>query len=307
VQEFSTNHTDADGLRSSLADELNRISRQPRSVVVPVANPENLGVTPGLQVLRVAVLTLLTFSVYGMQVLLARQRQVMLEQQTFLVLTERLRTAGRVAAEFAHQVKNPLAIITNVIFSLQKSAPAAAPQIEIIREEVSKCDRIITQIMGYGELSEGRIERLDVARELENAIRAVFPPGLKTDIEVRRSIARNLPPLLMQRRHLSDALTNLLLNAREAVAGQGIVYASARRLEDDAVEILIRDDGPGIAPEKMERIFEAYYTTKPKGTGLGLAIVKHNVELYSGQVRVQSELGKGAEFILSFPGKTPTN
>ena len=110
----------------------------------------------------------------------------------------------------------------------------------------------------------------------------------------------------MQRRHLADALTNHILNAREAAGDKGAVYVSARRLEDDGVEILVRDDGPGIAPEKVERIFEAYYTTKPKGTGLGLAIVKHNIELYSGKVRVQSGLGKGAEFILSFPGKTPS-
>ena len=65
----------------------------------------------------------------------------------------------------------------------------------------------------------------------------------------------------------------------------------------------IRDDGPGIPPEKIGRIFEAYYTTKEKGTGLGLAIVKHNVELYGGTVRVESELGKGARFILMFPAK----
>jgi signal transduction histidine kinase len=161
--------------------------------------------------------------------------------------------------------------------------------------------------MGYGELSEGHIERLDVAAELEQAIAAVFPPGLAPDIQVRRSVAKNLPSLLMQRRHLADTLTNLILNAREACAGRGIVYVSARRLEDDALEILVRDDGPGIPPEKIGRIFEAYYTTKPKGTGLGLAIVKHNVELYSGSIRVQSELGKGAEFIVSFPGKMPTN
>jgi signal transduction histidine kinase len=70
------------------------------------------------------------------------------------------------------------------------------------------------------------------------------------------------------------------------------------------VEISVRDDGPGIAPDKIERIFEAYYTTKERGTGLGLAIVKHNVELYGGQVRVESELGKGAKFTLTFPAKT---
>jgi len=66
----------------------------------------------------------------------------------------------------------------------------------------------------------------------------------------------------------------------------------------------VRDDGPGIAPDKIERIFEAYYTTKERGTGIGLAIVKHNVELYGGHVRVESELGKGAEFTLTFPAKS---
>ena len=69
------------------------------------------------------------------------------------------------------------------------------------------------------------------------------------------------------------------------------------------VEISVRDDGPGIPPDKIEHIFEAYYTTKEKGSGLGLAIVKHNAELYSGTVRAESELGKGAKFTLIFPAK----
>ena len=72
---------------------------------------------------------------------------------------------------------------------------------------------------------------------------------------------------------------------------------------DYSVEISVRDDGPGVPPDKIERIFEAYYTTKEQGTGLGLAIVKHNVELYGGTVRVESGLGKGATFILLFPAK----
>jgi two-component system sensor histidine kinase FlrB len=67
--------------------------------------------------------------------------------------------------------------------------------------------------------------------------------------------------------------------------------------------VSIRDDGPGIPPDKQEKIFEAYYTTKAKGTGLGLATVKHNVELYGGAVRLESGLGKGARFTLVFPAK----
>ena len=70
------------------------------------------------------------------------------------------------------------------------------------------------------------------------------------------------------------------------------------------MEVVIADDGPGIAPDKVNKVFEAYYTSKEKGTGLGLAIVKHNVELYGGAVWVESELGKGARFIISFPAKT---
>jgi signal transduction histidine kinase len=73
---------------------------------------------------------------------------------------------------------------------------------------------------------------------------------------------------------------------------------------DHSVGISICDDGPGISPDKLGRVFEAYYTTKEKGTGLGLAIVKHNAELYGGTVYVESKLGQGAEFILTFPVKT---
>jgi signal transduction histidine kinase len=72
---------------------------------------------------------------------------------------------------------------------------------------------------------------------------------------------------------------------------------------EQAVEIVVADDGPGIPPDKVARIFEPYFTTKEKGTGLGLTIVKHNVELYGGTVRVESSLGQGAKFTVILPAK----
>jgi signal transduction histidine kinase len=109
----------------------------------------------------------------------------------------------------------------------------------------------------------------------------------------------------MQRRHFSETIVNLLQNAREALGEQGgNIFLEAKCTSDYSVVISIRDDGPGIPPEKLERIFEPYYTTKDKGTGLGLATVKHNVELYGGKIRLDSELGKGACFHLIFPAKT---
>jgi signal transduction histidine kinase len=258
-------------------------------------------------VLRMAVLWLTAICCYGAQVLLERQRLAVEEAEEFAAREGQLRSAGRLAAEFAHQIKNPLAVINNAVFSLQRSVrdgkTTVAPQVEIIQEEVARADRVITQIMGYAQLSEGHVEKLNVVEELDRAIAQVFPPAVPTGIKIQREYGHGFPPLLMQRSHLSEILVNLLKNAREALGETGNVFVTADCHRDHSVEISVCDDGSGIPPDKIERIFEAYYTTKERGTGLGLAIVKHNVELYGGNVRVESELGKGAKFILIFPAK----
>lgn len=296
-------------LKRALTEDLNRIFFRPPRYLSNAAGTVDLPETKaGPYVLRVTVLVLFTFCCYGLQVLVAAQQRAEEEQKEFLVRTEQLRGAGRLAAEFAHQIKNPLAIINNAVFSLQRGLKngrvETAQPLQIIQEEVARADQIITQIMGYAQLSEGRVEKLDVRQELERAVEQVFPKAVSTGIQLHRDFATEFPPLLMQRRHLAECLVNLLLNAREAVGNQGNVYLTASVHRDYTVAITVRDDGPGIAPDKLGRIFEAYYTTKDRGTGLGLAIVKHNVELYAGSVRVESALGQGASFILLFPAKT---
>jgi signal transduction histidine kinase len=257
--------------------------------------------------LRLIVLLLLTGGCYGTQLLLERQELAMAEAEEFAARESQLRSAGRLAAEFAHQIKNPLAIINNAAYSLQRSLRenknSAEEQIQIIQEEVARADRVITQIMGYGQLSEGRVEKLDVINELDRAVAQIFPAAVPTQIKIHRDYAGHFPPLLMQRRHFSEIFLNLLQNARDALGDTGNIFITAKCHRDYAVEISVRDDGPGIAPDKMERIFEAYYTTKEKGSGLGLSIVKHNAELYRGTVRVESRLGKGVSFTVTFPAK----
>jgi signal transduction histidine kinase len=261
-------------------------------------------------VLRLALLLLMTVCCYGVQVLLERQRRVVQEAREFAMREGQLRSAGRLAAEIAHQIKNPLAIINTAAFSLQRALKAnkakeAAEQIQMIQEEVERSDLIITQIMGYAQLSEGHVERLNVLEELDHAIERVFPPAAHYPVWIHRDYGAAFPSLLMQRRHVQESFVNILQNAREALTGrEGTIDIKARLREGDLIEVSIRDNGPGIGPDKCERIFEAYYTTKKKGTGIGLASVKHNIELYGGSVRVESELGKGATFVLVFPSRT---
>lgn len=271
--------------------------------------PDEEEITTEPLLLKFSVLWLFAFCCYGVQVLAERQRRSEEEAHEMGLRQGQLRSAGRMAAEFAHQIKNPLAIINNAAYSLQRALNEQRGdplrQLQIIQEEIERSDKIITRIMGYAQLNEGSVEKLNFPEELEHAVRQVFPPASDYPIKIERRCGRDLPPLLMQRNHLDEILVNLLQNAREALGEKGgRIFVGARRLSENLLEISIADSGPGIPDDKLERVFEAHYTTKEKGTGLGLAIVKHNAELYAGTVRAESKLGKGARFVLVFPAKT---
>jgi len=256
--------------------------------------------------LRVIVIWLMTICCYGVQVLFEKQRQAQEEAREFSNRQAQLRSAGRLAAEIAHQLKNPLSIINNAAYSLQRALHdgKGTEQAQIIREEVDRSDRILTRLMGYAQLAEGQVEKLNIHEELDAAIYAVFPPGAKYEVEIVRAYAPDLPLLMMQRGHLSEILKNLLQNAREAMNGKGSIKVSAQPGRDSAIVVSVVDNGPGIPKEKIGKIFQPYFSTKEKGTGLGLPIVKHNTEIYGGVVQVESELGKGTSFTVQLPTKT---
>lgn len=257
--------------------------------------------------LRLCLLVLMTICCYGVQVLLEKQRRAEEEAREYALRQEQLQATGRLAAEIAHQLKNPLGIINNAAFTLQrtmKEGKTITQQIKIIREEVDRSDRILTELMGYARLSEGQVEKLDITQELDRAIDQVFPAAAKYETVVTREYSPALPTILAQRGHLSEVFVNLLQNAREAMDGRGHIAVRAGYGDGYSVVVTISDNGPGIPQEKLAKIFEPYFTTKEKGTGLGLAIVKHNTELYNGTVEVQSELGAGTTFIVNLPAKT---
>jgi signal transduction histidine kinase len=275
----------------------------------PLNAETEVGTEPFL--LRVALLIMMTMCCYAFQVLVDKYQRTEDEAREFALRREQLRVTGQLAAEIAHQLKNPLGIINNAAFNLQRNVKEGkatiTQQIRIIREEVERSDRIITDLMGYARLADGRLERLSASEELDRAIEQVYPAAAHFEVTVHRDYGRALPNLLMQRNHLSEILINLLQNAREAMNGVGNVTVSAHSGEGFTVVIKVADDGPGISPELRDKIFEPYYTTKTKGTGLGLAIVKHNVEIYGGIVKVESELGKGTSFVVTLPARSLIN
>ena len=222
--------------------------------------------------LRLVLLLLMTLCCYGVQVLLERQRRAVEEAREFAMREGQLRSAGRLAAEFAHQIKNPLAIINNAAFSLQRALkqgkPISAEQIRIIQEEVERSDRIITQIMGYAQLSEGRVEKLERDRGAG--------PAPSSRCSRRRRVTRSrstgtmrgelpaaadaAPPSVARR-----SSTCCRTPARRSRASGGNVFVSAQCHSDYSVEVTIRDDGPGIPPDKQEQDLRGLLHHQGKG------------------------------------------
>jgi signal transduction histidine kinase len=269
------------------------------------ADLENITGEPVM--LRALLLVLMTACGYGLQVLIDKQRRMDAEDDEFDRRQSQLQASGRLAAEIAHQIKNPLGIINNAAFAIGQVLEedgTVKRQVGLIREEVNKADQIITKLMGYAQLAEGRLGKLDVNEILETALLKVFPKGNKFGIRIRRDYGIALPPLLAQPEHISEVFVNIIQNAREVMGRDGEIRIKTSYEGDYTFRVSIEDNGIGIPADRLEVVFEPYDTTKEKGTGLGLAIVKHNTELYGGTVKIESELGKYTRFILVFPGKT---
>ena len=276
-------------------------------IIVARSEEELENITGEPVVLRALLLVLMTACGYGLQVLIDKQRRMDAEEDEFDRRQSQLQASGRLAAEIAHQVKNPLGIINNAAFALGQAVgedKIAKRQVGLIREEVNKADQIITKLMGYAQLVEGRLAKLDVNKTLETALSQVFPKGSKFGTRIRRDYGIALPPLLAQPEHISEVFVNIIQNAREVMGNDGEIWIKTSYEGDYTFRVTIEDNGPGIPADRFETVFEPYHTTKEKGTGLGLAIVKHNTELYGGTVKIESELGKHTRFNLIFPGRT---
>jgi signal transduction histidine kinase len=176
--------------------------------------------------------------------------------------------------------------------------------VQVIRDEVARADRIVTELMGYARLNDGRLESVEVNMVLENALRQALLTTLKPKVQVLKHLARSLPPLVVQRAQMEECFLNVLQNAVEAMPAGGTLTVRSRYAGDGQIEVQISDTGHGIEPSLLPQIFDAFITTKPGGTGLGLAIVKNVVETYGGTIAAKSEIGKGSVFTLTLPVRT---
>jgi signal transduction histidine kinase len=257
--------------------------------------------------LRISVLVLVGICCWGIYLLLERQRRRDRDRHEFLLRSEKMRATGQLAAEIAHQLKNPLSIINNAAFNLQRSLDRGKPlepsSVQIIRAEVQRADKILSDLLNYSGVSEDKIESVDVNQIIEHvlALRLPMPPDSR--ITVRKELEEGLPPLYAQRRWIEESILNLVVNSIEAMPDGGTLTVRTNTDAVGNIVVQVQDTGSGVAESDRDKIFEPFYTTKHRGSGLGLSIVKNVAEACGGRVYVQPADPKrpGAVFVLELP------
>jgi nitrogen fixation/metabolism regulation signal transduction histidine kinase len=236
----------------------------------------------------------------------ARELEMQLHQ------AEKGAVVGRLAAAIAHEIRNPLNYINLTLDHLRSSfAPADAEKkatfIQLtnqLKTEVARINRHITDFLKYSRPSKLELQDLDIRAEAEDALRLVEGRAEECGIETKIVQDGPLPPVLGDRESLRSVFTNLVINAVEAIDGDG-GSVSIRLSNADAnfVKVEISDSGCGIAAQDISKVFEPYFSTKDTGTGLGLAIVKKAVDDHGGTISVASKEGSGTTFTIILPAK----
>jgi signal transduction histidine kinase len=223
---------------------------------------------------------------------------------------ERLSSLGRLSTVVAHEIRNPLMIIRTALRSL-KQAQGRSPDTETavadIDEEVTRLNRIVSEVLDFARPIKFELEPVDVNALCEDAVRAAG--NERPAVPVTLDLDRTLAPIVTDGERVRGALVNILTNARHAVlarpdaATQNThgVRVVTRKNAVGRVAIEVRDQGIGIAPDNLGRVFDPYFTTRRAGTGLGLAISRNIIEGLGGTITVSSRPEQGTDVRIELP------
>lgn len=221
------------------------------------------------------------------------------ESQEILRKTEKLAAAARLAATFSHEINNPLEAVVNLIYIVKETEglPTSAVQpLELAEHELERVSHIARQTLGF--YRESKVPgRVDLPAVIENVLKLYSNKLKAKNIHVECDFDEACPTIQGLAGELTQAISNLISNAADAVAFNGLIRVSlstAQEQETQWIKLVIEDNGPGVRPDQASRIFEPFFTTKTDvGTGLGLWVTKEIVQRHGGRIEVDSKTDDG--------------
>jgi two-component system NtrC family sensor kinase len=275
-----------------------------------------------MMVSLIVLLCLLSVAIWALTRQLVNRAQASTEKsqelQSQLVHASKLASIGELATGVAHEINNPLAIITstsgviqdmlNPEFELNASPENILKEVNIIESAAFRASKITRQLLDFGHEYQPSLSLCDVHTILDEVINGLKAREFKVeDIEIKRRYEPKLPKVLLDSDQIRQVFLNIINNAGDAISGPGTITISTAE-EEGYVRVTIQDTGRGMSSEQMGKIFDPFYTTKEvgKGTGLGLSVSLSIVESMGGSITAQSLPGEGSSFTVLLPMKRET-
>src|SRR5262245_27748352 len=215
---------------------------------------------------------------------------------------------ARLAGALAHEIKNPLSTIRlNMELLAEDLGEPETPQqrralkrVEVVRRECQRLQSLLDDFLNYAKVRRLHLEPTDLNHQIEDVLEFFAPEAKEAGIEVVRYLDPDLPRVRLDREAFRQALLNLIINAKQAMAdgGQLMIRTAA---EGDTVAITLVDTGIGMDERTASKMFEAFFSTKPGGSGLGLPTTQKIIDAHGGRIHVQSELGRGTQITIELP------
>jgi PAS domain S-box-containing protein len=222
-----------------------------------------------------------------------RERKQLQEK---LLQSERLAALGHMAAHISHEVKNPLVVIggiaRRVLKGLEDDPQENAEKLKIIVEEIRRLEEFLAEVGSFAKLSEMKKEVVNLNTLIQELALKLEPSLEEKNIKLSLSLDAKLPQVQFAPLHMSQVLLNIAKNSIEAMPGGGNLTFNTG-CHNDSVYVQISDTGEGIPPDLIDKIFQPFYSSKPRGSGLGLAISKTIIEAHQGKIKVESEPDRG--------------
>lgn len=228
------------------------------------------------------------------------ERKRMVEQ---LIQVEALAEVGEMAAQVAHEIKNPLAGISGAIQVIAESTPTTDPRSEIFQEilkHIRRLDETVLSLLSYTKPFRPARVTTDLGLVLDSAITLLRDSEELADVDIQLEHSSDLGPVSVDAQQLVQVILNLLLNSAHALREDRTITVRTG-MAGDAVEIRIIDHGAGMTPETIRKIYKPFFTTKNKGTGLGLTIARKIVTGHGGALLIESEPEVGTTVTIRLP------
>lgn len=220
-------------------------------------------------------------------------------------LTEKLAIVGELAAGMAHEIRNPLTSIRGFLQLLQNKFDPQGVEREyftIIFEELDRINNIIKEFLSLAKPAQPQLQFIAFNQLVAEALLLAEQEAIMYDVKLIQNLAPELPLLCLDPGQMKQVILNLTSNAIQATGPGGIVTISSYfDAANGQVVTTVEDNGPGIPPEKLNLIFEPFYTTKENGTGLGLTLSRRIVASHGGKILVTSKVGEGSRFTICLP------